>query len=339
MKDIANETGFSITTVSIALSGKESRLAPETKKIILDTAQARGYKRNYLASGLITKKTQVLGVIMPDISNSFFARITKGISFEAEKNEYDIMLIDTGNNPAKDVLAAKTLLERSVDGILYVFSPSEKKDHAVKCIEMCQEEGVPIVLMDRTTRCYQSNVIMLNHVQGGYLAAKHLLDLGHTRIGCVANTISADPARKRFSGFKMALREAGIPLDTSLFMEGGYRGNYENADADAGYKCTKSLLALGVTAIFAFNDITAFGVYSCAKDLGLQVPDDFSLIGFDDIYFSEIMEVPLTTIRQPSGSIGIAAVQKMMRLISGEDDEKASIFEPKLIVRKSTRQL
>ena len=339
MKDIARETGYSVAAVSLALSGKSSRLSDETKKAILETAGKHGYRHNYLAQGLVTKKTKVLGVIVPDVSSSFFARITKGIGFEAEKHGYDIMLVDTGNNPDKDVMAARTLLERSVDGILYIYSPSGKRDHARMCISLCEEEGIPIVLMDRTPDTQFANVVMLDHELGGYLAGKHLIDLGHRRIGCAANSLVTDPAHLRFEGYKKALKEAGIKFDKSICLEGGFRGHYENVDTRAGYELAGRLIDKNVTAIFAFNDITAFGIYRFAREFGLKVPDDFSLIGFDDIYFSEIMEVPLTTIRQPSGSIGIASVKRMMKLLNQDDsiDEGPIILEPKLIVRKSTR--
>ena len=331
IKDIARETGMSVSTVSLALSGKESRLSSETKNKIAEAAKALNYRRNHLALGLVTKKTQVLGVILPDISNEFFAKMAKGIGAEAENNNYKIMLVDTNDTPAKDIAAVDTLIERSVDGILYVYAAAGQKNNALECIKIFETENIPVVLLDRVPEDININAVLVDQEQGGYMAMKHLLELGHTRIGCITGPIVTGSSRKRLCGCIRALKEYGMSLDPALTVEGDFH-------TDSGYKHAKALLDNGVTAIFAFNDLIAYGVYRFARDNRLRVPRDLSLIGFDDINFSEIMETPLTTINQPAYEMGIAAVKKMIALLNKQDYEKHSIFEPQLIIRKSTTE-
>ena len=332
IKDVARETGMSVSTVSLVLSGKDSRLSSSTKEKVLKVAKSLNYRRNYMASGLITKKTQVLGVIVPDISNEFFAKIAKGIGAEAEKSNYRIMLLDTDDSPEKDIAAVNTLLERSVDGMLYIHSASGKNDCAMECVKMCEAENTPVVLLDRVPDNADVNAVLIDQEQGGYIATKHLIELGHTRIGCIAGSIATGPTRKRLYGYMKSLKEAGLLFEQALVVEGGY-------NVDSGYQLTQTLLDRDVTAIFAFNDLIAYGTYKYIRDRNLKMPEDLSMVGFDNISFSEIMEIPLTTIHQPAYEMGMAAVQKMIQILNGKECEKTSVFKPRLIMRKSTSEL
>jgi len=330
IKDIARHAGVSVSTVSMALSGKETRIAAITKQKILESAHTLNYRRNHLARALVTKKTRTLGIVLPDISNEFFAKIAKGIGYEAKKNDYRIMLLDTNEDPEQDVVAVNMLLECSVDGILYIHAAGGHSHNAAACVALCQTEGIPLVLLDRVPDAISANAVLVNQEKGGYLAMHHLLSLGHIHIGCITGSLSTPSSRARLDGCYKALHEAGISPIPQLLAEGEFH-------ADSGYAHTQALLDAGATAVFAFNDLIAYGVYRYARDKGLRVPQDLSLMGFDDNNFSEIMETPLTTIHQPTFSLGVAAVQKMMQHLNGSPTTIAStIFEPRLIIRKST---
>jgi len=329
IKDIARYTGMSVSTVSMALSGKDTRIAAATKQKIFEAAQALNYRRNHLAHALVTKKTRVLGVILPDISNEFFAKIAKGIGYEAEKNDYRIMLLDTNENPNQDLAAINMLVERSVDGILYIHSASGQKNNAAECARLCQAEGIPLVMLDRVPVNTTASAVLVDQEKGGYLAVKHLLDIGHTKIGCITGSLATGSSQARLDGYKKALCEANIIPDKRLLTEGEFH-------ADSGYEHTQTLLDAGATAIFAFNDLIAYGVYRYARDNRLRVPRDFSLMGFDDNNFSEIMETPLTTVHQPTFLLGAAAVKKILEHFDGTNDIETTVFEPHLIIRKST---
>jgi len=329
IKDIAHKVGMSVSTVSLALSGKDSRLSSATKQKIYDAAKELNYRRNHMATALVTKKTRILGVILPDISNEFFAKMAKGIGYEAEKNDYRIMLLDTNDTPDKDIAAVHTLLERSVDGILYVHSAVGQKDCASECVEICKAEDIPLILLDRVPENTNANAVFVDQEKGSYMAVKHLLELGHTKIGCITGPIMSGSSRARLCGYIKALQESHISIDMSLIVEGEF-------NADSGYELTQCLLDRNVTAIFAFNDLIAYGVYRYVRNQRLRVPRDLSLVGFDNINFSEIMEIPLTTVHQPTREMGIAAVQKILKRLNEKGDVCNEIFEPNLIIRKST---
>ena len=331
IKDISQETGLSIATISLALSEKPSRVSKETKRLVREAAKRLNYRPNHLALGLATQRTKMLGIIMPDISNAYFAKIAKGACHEADSKGYNLTFCDTENNPDKDVRAVNMLLERGADGIMLICSNYGQNDRLAECIDMCNQEDVPMVLIDRIPAHAEFHAVTLNHELGGYIATSHLLEMGHTRIGCITGSTYSDSSNKRVYGYIKALQERSISFDSSLIAEGDYY-------TDCGYELAKPLLDQGVTAIFAFNDLIAYGVYRYLNEKNLEVPDDISLIGFDDIYLSQIIPTPLTTIRQPTYEIGRESVSKLIKTINKEPAERITTFEPEIVIRESTKQ-
>lgn len=333
IRDIAVKAGVSITTVSLVLNGKELRIASATKKKIIRIANELNYRPNQLAVGLITKKTNTIGLIVPDISNTFFGELAKGAEKEASSCAYNIILCNTNDNPDKDVEYLNILLDRGVDAVIMVPSANSADSMAKKCLTLMEQCQKPLVLVDRIKMGEKHTSISVDHEQGGYIATKYLIENGHTRIGCITGPLGMLNSRLRFLGYKKALKDSDIRFQAKYVEEGNYH-------VEDGERLAEGLFENKVTAIFAFNDLMAYGVYKAAAKLGCRMPEDISVVGFDDLFYSSIMEVPLTTIHQPSYEIGEAAVRRIAELVKDENTKKeAIIFKPKLIVRNSVQNI
>lgn len=333
IRDIAEKAGVSITTVSLVLNGKELRIASATKKKIIRIANELNYRPNQLAVGLITKKTNTIGLIVPDISNTFFGEVAKGAEKEASSCAYNIILCNTNDNPDKDVEYLNILLDRGVDAVIMVPSANSADSMAKKCLNLMEQCQKPLVLVDRIKMGEKHTSISVDHEQGGYIATKYLIENGHTRIGCITGPLGMLNSRLRFLGYKKALKDSDIRFQAKYVEEGNYH-------VEDGERLAEGLFENKVTAIFAFNDLMAYGVYKAAAKHGCRIPEDISVVGFDDLFYSGIMEVPLTTIHQPSYEIGEAAVKRIAELVKDENTKKeAIIFKPKLIVRNSVQNI
>ncbi|WP_312642094.1 LacI family DNA-binding transcriptional regulator [Hydrogenoanaerobacterium sp.] len=330
IKDIAAKTNLSVTTVSLVLNNKPSKISQKTKELVLKTAKELHYRPNQLAVGLIKKRTKTIGLIVSDIRNNFFSSLAKGIEDECRRNGWTLILCNTSDNHQRDIEYIHVLASKSVDGILYCMSVDSTRENFQKSYDLLGALNIPFVMIDRSYPMPNRAIVRLDHIRGGYMATQHLLELGHKRIACVTGPNYLEDSRDRLDGYKKALMEAGIVFDESLIFEGGY-------DMGSGINAVHSLIGKDFSAIFAFNDMMAYGVYKGLKAHGLCVPADISVIGYDDIFLSEILEVPLTTIKQPIELMGCAATKKLISIIEHEPlGGDTTIFEPELIVRKST---
>lgn len=333
IKDIANKAGVSVTTVSLVLNGKENRIAQETKKKIIRVANELEYRPNQLAVGLITKKTNTIGLIVPDISNSFFGELAKGAEAKAAENHYNIILCNTNDSASKDYEYLNILLDRDADGIIFVPSGRGRDEMMPRCFTLLEKCQKPIVLADRIKMGDKYSGVTLDQQEGGYQATKFLIGNGHRKIGCITGPLGMLNAYLRFQGYKKAMEEAGISGFSKWVKEGNYH-------IEAGMELAGALFRENVSAIFACNDLMAFGVYRAAVKEGIRIPEDVSLVGFDDILFSGFMEVPLTTIRQPAFEMGEAAVARVLKLIANQSEKNEKIiFKPRLVIRDSVRKI
>lgn len=332
IKDIAAQAGVSVTTVSMVLNGKEHRIARETKKKIIAIANKMEYRPNQLAVGLITKRTNTIGLIVPDISNIFFGELAKGAESRAAANNYNIILCNTNDTASKDYEYLNVLLDRGVDGIILVPSDRGKDETTPKCFDLLEKCQKPFVLADRIKAGDKFSSVTLNQEEGGFVATNYLIEKGHKKIGCITGPIGMLNAYLRYVGYKKALTQAGIPFRTKLVKEGNYH-------IEDGQNLSKELFDEGVSAIFACNDLMAYGVYQSAIKEGIKVPDELSIVGFDDVIFSQFSEVPLTTIHQPAYQMGEDAVQKVLNLITRKEEKNEKIiYKPELVIRNSVRQ-
>jgi LacI family transcriptional regulator len=332
IKDIAAKINLSVTTVSLVLNGRESKIPQRTKELVIKTAEELHYRPNQLAVGLITKRTKTIGLIVPDIRNSFFSGLAKGIEDECRKNGWTVILCNTSDIHERDMEYIHMLASKGVDGILYCMSSDSNLEKFKECYNLLNKLNIRFIMLDRSFPLPNLITAKLNHLKGGYLATKHLLDLGHTHIACVTGPKHLEDSNQRLKGYMKALKEANIPYDESIIVEGDYH-------METGISSVDKLIDKNFSAIFAFNDMMAYGIYKGLKAHGLSVPADVSVIGYDDIFISEILEVPLTTIHQPIERMGAAAIRHLIGIIENEiQNEPIPTYSPKLVIRNSTAE-
>lgn len=334
LKDIAAKTNLSISTVSIILNNRASRIPKSTRDIVIKAAKDLNYRPNQLAVGLVTKRTKTLGLIVPDIRNNFFSSLSKGIEDEARQHGWTVILCNSNDSHERDVEYIEMLTGKGVDGILYCMSADTNLDNFKEKYSLIEKYNIKFLILDRYLDFPQDypkiDIISLNHFEGGYSAAKHLIDLGHKKIACVTGPQDLSESNERLRGYKKALSDNNIEYDDNLIIEGNYH-------MEAGISAIDRLIGQNFTAIFAFNDMMAYGVLKALKNYNLSIPNDVSVVGYDDIYLSEILEIPLTTIHQPVELMGRGATKYFIDIIDGKDDvEEVAFYSPELIIRKST---
>ncbi len=329
LKDIAKETNLSVTTVSLVLNQKPCRISEATRKRILDAAKQLHYRPNQLAVGLVKQRTNTIGLIIPDISNHFYCNLALGLDEEMHEHQCNIILINTGFSSERVVNALHTLEARSVDAIVLT-AASVTQQNITEYEQLIQRSSIPIITVDHSYPSLQCSAVQLNNREGAYLATSHLLSFGHTKIACITGPLQSSVTKERLEGYKKAYSDAGVtPPDNYIFS-----GNYQMMGAK--YAASRILHETDATAIFCFNDVMALGAYQTLRDNNIAVPDDMSIVGFDNIDFSDMLAVPLTTVNQPAYEIGRAAARQALFEIDHPDAKKTTItFEPQLIVRNS----
>lgn len=332
IKEVAAHAGVSPATVSLVLNGKKAGLPEETCGRVRAAARALGYSPDFSARAMVTGKTQVVGVILPDISNAFFAEAVRHIQTELSAYGYGVMLCNGGERAENDLACLRLLAGRKVDCL--IFTPSAEAlsgDNAEKLREALSRAGVPCVFFDRYYEGAAPKAAADN-VESGRRMAEYLLGCGHRKIGILTGPLSLNSSRGRLEGVKKAFEAHGLELSEKYVAEGRY-------DIEAGAEGAKRLFETDATAIFAFSDMQAYGVYRAAREAGLSIPRDISVAGFDDAVYSALLETPLTTMRQPVGELASAACRAALGLIRGESVPASFSLPAELIVRGSVGRI
>lgn len=327
MRDIAERAGVSVNTVSRVLNNKPD-ISKETREKILKIAKELGYIKNVTASALRNRQTRIVGVILEDITNLFFAEVMKGIEAAARRHDYQLLLMNTGTDSKKQREAIQTLLERRVEGIL--ITPTED---GLSDLEKLASINVPFVIVGRHIERLQLDEIHSDEVKGGYLATKHLLSRGRKNILLINSVPENSAARMRQEGYRMALREAKVLLPEDYIivasepnMEAGYR---------AVYRAIEKKLVFD--AIFCYNDMFAFGAMRALEELKKKIPQDVAVIGYDDVAFASYYRPTLTTVRINKFAMGFEAFKMLLQRITGRRRRpKRVVMDVELIVREST---
>lgn len=329
IKDIANYTGFSVTTISLVLNNKAAKIPKSTKDTILEAVEKLNYHPNQLAVGLVKKRTQTIGLIISDVSNVFFSTLAKGVEDSCRRQGWNLILCNTNDKHERDMSYIQVLADKGVDGILFCMARDSDKKKAKESIQLLKKLKIPFVMIDRYLEEADCSSVIVDHMQGGYAATKYLLGLGHKNIGCVTGPSGLEDSMERLKGYKKALEEYKIPYRDEFIYEGNY-------DRESGVGAVDFFEDKDISAIFAFNDMSAYGVYNTLKKKEISVPKGMSLIGYDDIFFSEILDVPLTTVKQPIYEMGVESVKQLIEEVeSGVGARKCIMFQPTLIVRES----
>jgi len=332
IKDVAKEAHISTTAVSLVMNGNYEKVSVKTKERILAAAAKLNYRPSHIAMSMVTKTTRTIGLILPDISNIYFSELAKLIEQECYKNGYNILYGNTQDMPKRDIEYINLFLDRNVDAIIMVSSSSIDK-HLHEIEGLIANTETPFIFLDRAMSMSNCTTIVVNQQLGGLMATQSLIDLGHRSIGCISGPKKVYSAVERLSGYKQALRNAGIPVRDDLIYEGDFHH-------ESGFQALPYLLGKGVTAIFACNDMMALGVYKQAINYNISIPQDLSLIGYDDIFIADFLIPPLTSVEQPAKELALETINRVMDAINGKQPEKKLIiFEPILKVRGSTRAI
>lgn len=327
--DVAKLAHVSVTTISKILNHKDYDISDETRKRVVAVIKEVKFTPSGLARSLVTKKTNVLGLLLPDISNQYFADMARGVEDAANGLGYNIILCDTDEDRTKELEYLRILQEKGIDGVILVPAAESEKP----CVEEAGYEK-PYVLLERIASGVGTDIFQVraDNVKGGLLAARYLIGKGHRRIGLITGSRRSRESNDRVAGFHAAMGEAGLELDESCIYEGNYR-------FETGFLGAQYLVDRGVTAIFCLNDIMAAGAYRAISDRGLKIPRDVSLVGFDCVPAGELLEPPLTTIMQPNVEMGKVAAAMLVHRIKREPQESAVVFEPAFVERQSVRAL
>ncbi len=332
IKDVAAEAGVSTTAVSLVLNGKSNKISDKTRKQILEVVERLNYRPNHIAMSMVTKTTQTIGLVLPDISNIYFSELSKLIEQACYDNGYNVLYGNTHDMSRRDIDYINIFLDRNVDAIIVILSNSTD-DHLREIQKLIKSTNTPFIIVDRKLDIDVGTTIVVDQKMGGYLATQHLINLGHRSIGCITGPKNVYSSIERLNGYKEALLEANLPIQENLIFEGDFH-------RDSGMKALPYLLGRGVTAIFAFNDMMALGVYKQASYYNLSIPDNLSLVGYDDIFISDFITPPLTSIEQPVKDLADEAVKQVLNAIKNKNSEHNSfIFHPMLKVRGSTKPL
>lgn len=327
IKDIAALAGVSKTTVSKVLNNKDEKISNATRQKVLDIVKQKNYIPNKMAQSLVTKETKTIGVIIPDIRNPFFTDIVRGIEDKAFKEGYNIILCNTDESSKKELKAINTLIEKMVDGI--IFAPYSKGELNLNDYDLLTK---PIVLVDKKLNIKNlKGIVTLDNKEGTYLATNHLVGNNHKKILYLSGPLKNKISKDRLKGYKKALKKADIKYDESLVLKGEY-------SLEWGYEIIKKLKYINFTAICAGNDLIAIGAIKALKERNIRVPKDVSVVGFDDIETSSIINPQLTTIKQNSYSMGYESANILIKNLekkSFNNIEKIT-FKPELIIRDST---
>ncbi|WP_391118145.1 LacI family DNA-binding transcriptional regulator [Psychrobacillus sp. L3] len=328
IKDIAREAGVSITTVSRVLNNKAEGMSKETREKVLQVMEELNYQPNKLARGLVTKRSNMLGLIVPNISNPFFPELCRGAEDEANQRDYSLIICNSDDQSQKEENYLRLLQEQQVDGVLL----SSKNRLSQTSKDKLESGKIAYVLFDRGEEASNHSGVFLDNEKGGYIAGKHLTDLGHTKIACMTGPSEILNAQQRLSGFQRALTEATIELPKSFILVGDFK-------MEVAYLVAKKFLQKNsVSAIFASNDLMACGIYQAAHELGIQIPEQLSIVGFDDIPLVTALIPKLTTVRQGTYEMGRKAIELLINEIENNSSEGV-VFDPALIVRESTKKI
>ena len=333
LKDIAKITGFSTTSVSVVLNNKKNRIPESSKQRIIETAKKLGYHPNQIAVGLVKKKTCSIGLVIPDISNLFFATLTKSIEKECRILGYNVILCCTEDTFANSLSSIQLLSDKSVDGLILGMSIDMDLEKANKCKDLLDSYNIPFITVDRYIKKLNCVSVISDSTLGTYLGTKHLIENGHTKIACITGPTDLSGSQDRLNGVKKALIENQSELLPENIVEGDY-------SLESGQKAFYKLKGKDITAVFAFNGLMTYGFYREAKLNGVRIPEDLSLVGFDELFFIEMLETPITTVKQLVSEMGIQAASTICAIIEKKNiDEEDVILKPELIIRKSVKNL
>lgn len=336
--DVAKLAGVSISSVSNVLNDRTNKMRQSTSERIQKAINDLGYTPNLAARQLKTGHSPFIGLVVPSVANPFYGNFARLVEESALKNGYQVLLGNSGREPEREKRYAEQLLAAGVEGIIFGTSLSEFSH-----LKDLMHQGLHVVAFDRPPLGDDDIIIdsvCVDNLQTMRLLVRHLTALNHKRIGFVSGPFQTRSRKVRLQGYKSCLEESGLKFDQGLVWEGPAKTFGDIAAIELGRQGAHYLLSKTEppTAIITVNDMYAFGVYSGARDLGVSIPEDVSVVGVDNLSITEVVEPPLTTVEQPLEEMAHVAVNYLIDRLQGEkpSPSKHNILSPKLIVRAST---
>jgi LacI family transcriptional regulator len=327
MKEVARAAEVSVATVSHVINGTRF-VSPGLAARVHKAMGTLGYTPDATARSLRVRRTQTIGLVIPDNSNPFFAELAQVIEEEGFEAGYTTILGNSTEQADRERRYVQTLVSKRVDGLIAALSRED--DGTLERI--LRPTKIPVVVIDRDVNLPGADVVLYDNAGGSYAGARHLLELGHTRLAFIAGPGDVQPVAERLRGFRQALHEAGLDVASDAVAEGDFHYH-------GGRAATARLLESpdGVTAIVAANDLMAAGALRELADRGIRVPEQMSVVGFDDAPLAEMVSPALTTIRQPLQEMAQTAVSLLLSRIAGENGQaQRHVLRTELVVRDST---
>lgn len=324
--DVAREAKVSMATVSRVVNGNPN-VKPSTRRKVLETIERLGYRPNAVARGLASKKTTTVGVIIPDISNIFFAELARGIEDIATMYKYNIILSNSDQNREKEIKLINTMLEKQVDGILFM-GGNITEEH----VKQFENTSVPVVLAAAYDETGKTPSVNIDYEAAAYEATTFLINAGHKHPAFI---YGQEDMKKRnqlkYEGYIRALKEHSIEINEDYIVDSGY--NY-----DAGIEGIQKLLQLNErpTAVFTASDELALGAIHGAKDLGLNIPEDLEVVGFNNTRLAKMVRPTLTTVVQPIYDIGAVGMRLLTKYMNKEEVEEEKVILPHRIIKRNS---
>lgn len=333
LKDIAEELGISIPSVSRALNNKPD-IGKETKQKVFELAEKLHYQKNEFAINFKNQQSFIIGVIIPQIVHHFFSNVISGIINEAEKLGYSVMLYQSNESYETELKGVKTFQKSMIDGL--IISLSDKTNN-IDHLKNLQEHNVPVVMIDKIKPEMESAKIICDDYKGAYNATEHLISLGKKKVAHITGSLASYTTKERYKGFTSALHDYKLPFYPKLIKKCNLVSREE------GYACTQTLLTEKVIpdAIFCATDPTAIGAIQAIKEKGLRVPEDIAVIGFSDWKMASVVDPPLSSVAQPDYEMGKKATELIIEEIQLTRDNKpikyeTYVMETSLVLREST---
>lgn len=333
MKDVAKRAGVSVATVSNVMSGKKY-VSPELKRAVLESIDALQYRPSKIARSLKIRKSFLVGLLVPDITNPYFAEIARGVESIALEHDYQMFLCNSDGRSYREEETLISFLGHGVDGVINVAPRMDEE------LLADLSNGMPMVILDRHLKIENPliDVVYTNNFKGSAQLARHLLDKGHKRFACISGPKDVPSAVRRLQGFCSELEKDGIKGENLKIYFGGFK--YED-----GFKIMKQYilkLKIRPTAVFAGNDMMAWGAIEAAKQNGLKIPEDIAIAGFDNVLYSSLVIPSMTTVDQPKFEAGRTAMKLLLEKITKKQhgeyvDTRKIELDSHLIVRESTQ--
>lgn len=336
--DVAKRAGVSNAVVSYVVNNGPRKTSKETRQKVLNAIKELGYRKNNIASSLKTRTSKVIGLIIPDSSNAFFSEVAKGIEDEVYQQGYTLMIGNSSSSIHRQEKYIETFISQMVDGLIFLTTPLPEEHQTIMMMFATPAVIIDPEFLDEGKELKEIYVVAVNNKKGGALAAEHLINRGHQKLAVIAGAEEVPPGNLRVAGFRdEALRNG---LNTQVIWAGDH--------PEDGYSAAMFLLNSTdpPTAVFACNDLLALGIMRAAWDLGIKIPDELAVVGFDDIDMAKYTHPRLTTVRQPKFEMGQIAAKFLINKINkgsqkkgnteNSIDEPTSIFlDTELIVRES----